>query len=127
MRTSDYIAATVSLLNDGKEVDGVMKNLKRVLHDRGHEKLYPRVLRGLQRATERKLQSDLPVVLVAREKDLEKLKSEIEAHLKEFDATKYEPETDTTLIGGYVIEHNHKIIDNSYKSRLVTLYRSLIE
>ena len=126
MRTNDYINATCSLLSDGKEFDGVINNLKEVLDAKGHQKLYRSILLGLQKKAERAANEHVATVTVAREKDLKDLKEKIEASIAEIDAENFQSSVDETLIGGYVVEHDNKVIDNSYKSRLVALYRSLI-
>lgn len=127
MRTADYITATISLINEGRDFGEVLTNLKRVLEERGHQKLYRGILHGLLKATERKVKSQKPLVFLARESDLKKLETEIKTQLSKIEASDFESTIDDTLIGGYVIKHNNKILDNSYKSRLVTLYRSLTE
>jgi len=127
MLKNDYIEATSALLSEGKDFDGVIKSLKEVLDKKGHQKLYKPILNGLQIKIENSLETNVAQVSVARQKDLEILKERISKSLIELESDEYDANVDLSLIGGYVIEHNNKIIDNSYKSRLVTLYRSLIE
>jgi len=127
MLKNDYIEAVSALLDEGKDFDGVIKNLKEVLEKKGHQKLYKSILIGLQIKTESSLETNVAQVSVARQKDLEISKERISKSLTELESDNYDASVDPSLIGGYVIEYDNKIIDNSYKSRLVTLYRSLIE
>jgi len=127
MLKNDYIEAVSALLDEGKDFDGVIKNLKEVLEKKGHQKLYKSILIGLQIKTESSLETNVAQVSVARQKDLEISKERISKSLTELESDDYDASVDPSLIGGYVIEYDNKIIDNSYKSRLVTLYRSLIE
>jgi F0F1-type ATP synthase delta subunit len=126
MRTNDYIQATSSLLSDGKEFNDVIKRLKTVLDEKGHQKLFRSILLGLQRKTERTISDNVATVSVARKKDLKDLKDKINNSLSEIEAKDFQASVDETIIGGFVVEHDNKIIDKSYKSRLVALYRSLI-
>ena len=125
MRTHDYIDALISLLEEGRDFEDVIKNLKVVLEKKGHQKLYRSILEGLSRRLGT-IHAQQATVHVAREKDIKTLKEQLNAHLQALETDSFDTEIDPTLIGGYVIEHNNKIIDNSYKSRLVALYRSLI-
>ena len=127
MKKDDYIGATISLLSEGKDFDDVIKNLKKVLDRKGHNKLYKSILEGLLNKIEASTETGTATVSVAREKDLKRLKKEIQEGLSKIKSEHFEPVIDPALIGGYTIEHDNKIIDKSYKSRLVTLYRSLIE
>lgn len=122
-----YVQAVLESLQSGKDVADVLKGLSVILQKRGHERLHASVLREVLRV----LSSDNEVsgtrVIVARESDARKFKSEIE---KELTALQFDPHYEVSvrdnLVGGYIIEHESTIIDASYKKKLLTLYRSLI-
>lgn len=126
MRTNDYINAVLSILSEGGEFDDVIKKLKQTLEVKGHQKLYRSILLGLLKKSERAVYANVATVTTAREKDIGSLKEQIEKSLKSLNTTEFESRVDQSLVGGYVVEHDNKLIDNSYKSRLVALYRSLI-
>lgn len=82
------------------------------------------------RTLEAKSQVRNAVVAVATQADAKTLKSQIEAVLKELDASDKTPITevvDETLVGGFVATYDYKEHDASYKKSLVTLYESIVK
>lgn len=113
------------MIADGKDIKMILAGLQNFMNARGHESLYPAVLRGVVRILE---SSDVgeATVTVASTADYKKHKVAIEAVLKEFQSEE-EPKVilDDTIVGGYIAESSHQRLDASFKSQLVTLYRSL--
>lgn len=123
MHVNDYVEAAYEVLSGSDKPAHVLTELKRHLKERGLEKMYPRILRGLQSKIERKNKSVVPKVVVARKKDLERYKKEINAALKRFE-TDIEPEIqiDEHIIGGFVATGKNERIDHSFKSKLLHAY-----
>ena len=122
-----YITATIELLHSGKEPAAVLGGLKKTLEARGHQALYPSILRGVERLLHAK-NSQSAILAVAREKDVDTFKAAITAASKELDvADAPEVVVDDTLIGGFVLQTGTTRLDQSYKTKLVSLYRSLIK
>lgn len=118
-----YTKALLALLTPEANVAKVVEGFKQTLKNRGHERLFVPVLRGVVRTLESKRPTT--VVTVPSVAAQEKLAAEIKNTLVELGATE-EPAfiTDDTLIGGFVAEHNHVRVDGSYKNKLVSLYRN---
>ena len=115
-----YITAVLELLKEGKDGKAVLRGLSVVLEAKHHQKLLPSILKGVVKELESSFQPDVAVVIMAEAKAK---KMEIEAALKAIDAPKeHEVVIDDTLIGGLIATYNNHLIDNSYKSRLVSLY-----
>lgn len=128
MHVSDYARAAAALIHEGKPVEIILTNLKRTLERRGARSLYVPVLRALSIRLKHMSAAEIPRVILARPSDHEHHKVAITASLREMhiDAdSPYDILTDDTLVGGYVIEAKHSIIDKSYKKQLLALYRSL--
>lgn len=119
-----YTKALLELLGTGEDISQVLDGFKKTLKRRGHERLLVPVLQAVVRVLEAKRADTL--VSVVSEADKTKFAETIKATLTELGATA-EPEyvVDETLVGGFVAEHNHVRVDRSYKTRLVSLYRSI--
>lgn len=128
MYTKDYVQAAYEVLREKDDSQGTLRALKTYLKNRGLLSMYPQILRGLIDKIERKNKSLIPTVTVAREKDLKRFKKEIETATKEFgNNDEYKTVIDTAIIGGYVVKGSNRHIDQSYKSKLLQAYRSLID
>jgi F0F1-type ATP synthase delta subunit len=128
MHAEHYITAVYELINNGESIDVVLNKLHAVLKKKSHEKLYPRIVRGLLRTFERGLSRSHTTVVLARHKDKERLKTEISNTLEHFHIdTSFDTEIDETIIGGFTLKQHDRVIDKSYKRQLVALYRSLTE
>lgn len=128
MHIKEYIQAAYETITQGGDVEVVLKNLQAVLERRGLGKVYPRVLRGLLEKMERGQAGEAPKVLVAREKDIERHKSAIEAAVARIaPQSAYSVETDESIIGGFIVSGKGKRIDHSYKSTLLDTYHRLVD
>jgi len=120
-----YITAVLEELKAGHDPSKVLAGLKNTLAKKGHDRLYAAILRGVARVLEAG-SAESVVVTTVSEADYKAHKDAITAALKTLDAdTEPKVQIDETIVGGFVAEANNKRIDASYKSKLVTLYRSL--
>jgi F0F1-type ATP synthase delta subunit len=122
-----YISAVLELLQSGKEVDSVLSDLLSALKRKGHEKLYVQVLTGVLRSLCESQSSVTSRVVVAKESDYKTLKEAINEALISIGGETKDAQVsiDETLIGGFITSHKGKLINRSYKERLVSLYRSI--
>jgi F0F1-type ATP synthase delta subunit len=128
MHAKEYIEAIEQLLTQGKDIDVLLGELKRVLSRRGLLKLYPRILRGLIESITRTEVLLTPQVVVARAQDLERQKHGIQEALLHIGGGKsYEVHIDPTIIGGHITTGRGKRIDQSYKSTLLHAYHNLAD
>lgn len=125
MRVHDYSTSVGELLRNGMSFDTTMERLTQILKKRGHTALYPKILRTLIRDMEREEARDTITVTVAKEADLDRFKDAITKGETVMKGAHRTTKTDETIIGGFIIENRETRIDNSYKKRLLTLYRSL--
>ena len=121
-----YTAAVLELLESGHDPEAVIAGLKASLEKHSHEKLLPAILQSVKRVLDSSSSTNEPVVVVASEGEYKKQKTAI-AKTFESLGTNEEPqvEIDSTLIGGYLSVYKNRIIDKSYKSKLVSLYRNI--
>jgi len=122
-----YVNAVVSLLLQGKEVDVVLKNLALVLKKKGHEKIHASILKGVLLEMRRKQALETTNIILAKEGDRERVEKSLKQALQllEGDTKTAHIIYDETLIGGFIASHKGKLINRSYKEKLVSLYRSI--
>jgi F0F1-type ATP synthase delta subunit len=127
MHVRDYAHATYQVINSGLGVDAALTKLKLVMQKRGSMRLYPRVLKELIALLEKQTHRTVTTVTVARVKDISRHDLDIEKALISLGAAKeYTTAVDPTIVGGFKISKYDRVIDSTYKRRLVALYRSII-
>jgi F0F1-type ATP synthase delta subunit len=127
MHVRDYAHAAYQVINSGHGVDETLTKLKSVMQTRGSARLYPRVLKELVALLEKHVHRTVTTVTVARVKDISRHDLDIEKALMSLEAAKeYTTVVDPTIVGGFKISKYDRVIDSTYKRRLVTLYRSII-
>lgn len=120
-----YIDAVLQMIESGEEPGMVLSGLKNTLAQRGHDRLYVSVLNGVLRVLEAN-SGTTTTVTVSDEATAVEYADAIKQALTTLGADKsHEVVIDKTLVGGFIAEHNSKRIDQSYKTKLITLYRSL--
>lgn len=128
MLVHDYIGATSQLLQSGHDLDTVISHLQSVLARKGHQKLYPRILKGLIEQYEKTIAKRTTSVIVGRTSDSERFKDEIRALLDSIGADDARTTIiDPHIIGGFKLKRAGTMIDRSYKKQLLALYRTLID
>lgn len=122
----NYVKAVIDLLLSGHEVSDVLKGLKNTLTKRNHNKLYLSILKSVSRELGKKLLRNNSMLVVAQKNDEKTLKKTIEeAALKLGLSQKPFVQVDETLIGGFILTANNKEVDQSYKTKLISLYRNV--
>jgi len=126
---AQYITAVVELLGSDANVshtEDMITKLKTVLKAHGHERLLPSILRGVAKQLEHAASSAVIVTLrEASETEYEKYKELIAATGLPYDEDDVTIEVDPTMIGGFTLTVDDRMIDNSYKNQLLTLYRNI--
>lgn len=109
-----YVKAVVTLLREGAVLNDVLKQVKVVMEKKGHLKLYPLLLQSLERelsATDYAAST----LTIAKPEDEKKY------HQKGAKVV-----VDPSIIGGYVHTEGFVRTDQSYKHKLLTLYKKTI-
>lgn len=114
-----YAQALWKAVEGGKSPKEAVHAVHAMLVRQGRVGLMPRIERALKRIAAREAAAR-PKLFVAREKDA-KLALE-KSGLDESDVF-----IDESLIGGWRLESLDKLVDNSYKSRLLEIYSSVTE
>lgn len=120
---AQYVTAVVDLIKNGTSVEEALDRVTTYMKLHGHEKLLPTVLRGVLRELEVVTKTMAPHITVAKEADA--VSEAVAQALTKLEAQNPVVTVDDSIIGGYVVEHNHKQINASYKQKLITLYRNI--
>ena len=127
MIVQDYSSAIFDLLVKQRGDEAVFASLQSLLKKKGHEKLYPHILKDLLKKFEKNAKQTSTKVFVRREKDAQSLESSILKAVATLSTdTNFTTQVDPTLIGGFKVVGQDKVIDQSYKKQLLAVYRSLI-
>ncbi len=119
MKPEVYAKAMFALKESGKNVDDVVNGTVASLKSRGALKLLPKILSAYKSLT-RKMSSKGAVLTIARPGDES-------SALKESSAPEgVNIKIDSNLIGGYRLESDGKLVDNSFKSVLLQIYRNTL-
>lgn len=93
------------------------------MKNKGHLSLLPSVLKISSRLGAQ----ESAVLVCAKKDDVTKYKNEIAAAFKTLGHSgHHETIIDHNIVGGFTARANGKVVDSSFRSSLVTLYRSII-
>jgi F0F1-type ATP synthase delta subunit len=107
------------------------KDAVRAIHDRlakeGRAVLLPRVAHAFMRIAERESRKSDYTLTVAREHDLAHAKKEMKALTGDLgiDVDNLKTQVDDSLIGGWRLEGNERLVDASYKKGLLDIYNGV--
>lgn len=123
-----YAQALWSMVEGGTSPSKAVHALQDMLTREGRAGLMPRIARAFARLAEREGNKNNMVLTVAREKDERHGHKEVVALLEKLGATSHDLKTqvDDTLIGGWRLEGRGMLVDNSYKTKLLTMYHRVI-
>ncbi|MCA9365429.1 F0F1 ATP synthase subunit delta [Candidatus Kaiserbacteria bacterium] len=120
-----YTQALLETLKTNPDTEKVLTGFKNTLNTRGHSKIYTSVLKRV--LVQLNSTGSITEVIVANETDAKVFEKEIAKALAEVGGSISDAKTvvDNTIVGGFIAEHDYKRVDSSYKTKLVSLYRSL--
>lgn len=128
MRAKEYIEATYRTLEGGMDIADVLTNLQRVLKNRGLEKLYARILKGLMEKIAKVHMTQSTKITVARESDITRHAEAITSALAQIGTRGgYSTQIDESIIGGFIVSGSGKRIDQTHKSTLLHAYHNLAD
>ena len=122
-----YAQALWQLVSNGMDAKQAVHAIHARLEKEGRAILMPRVGRAFARIAERESRKTDFTLTVAREEDLAHAKKDMKALTGDLgiDVDSLKTQVDDTLIGGWRLEGNEKLVDASYKKQLLDLYNSV--
>lgn len=122
-----YTQATLELLQGGNDPETVLSGLTKTLEAHGHTKLRPRILKKVYVALSELDTNTQADVTVAKKEDLDRFNLAIEEDISTLGSTgEYRVHLDETIVGGYKVMHNFKLLDKTYKEKLLHIYQSAL-
>lgn len=122
METS-YAQALYEAIAGGTEPAKAVRALAERLTREGRTALMPRVAKAFRRVAEREGAKGRIALYVAREHDAHKAQ---EAAAKYAAVAKHDVHVDETLIGGWRLEHQDRLVDASYKKHLLDIFNRVV-
>ncbi|MEK7531007.1 MAG: F0F1 ATP synthase subunit delta [Patescibacteria group bacterium] len=121
---SRYAKVIRALNQEGVGADGAHK-LVAYMKNRGHLSYLPQALRMAEADI---AQDTAIVVTVAKTEDASRYADQIASALKELGAgsDEYSIVVDEKIVGGTLVVGRGRVIDNSHRTRLVSIYQSVI-
>lgn len=122
-----YAQALWELVSKGMGAKEAVQAIHERLSKEGRAILMPRVGRAFARIAERESRKRDYTLTVAREHDLAHAKKEVKAYTSEMgiEVEDLKTQVDDSLIGGWRLEGNERLVDASYKKRLLDLYNGV--
>lgn len=122
-----YAQALWQLVAGGMDAKDAVHAIHKRLEKEGRAILMPRVAHAFSRIAERESRKRDYTLTVARESDLTHARKEVKAYTSEMgiDIEDLKTQVDDSLIGGWRLEGNERLVDASYKRRLLDLYNGV--
>lgn len=111
---------------DAKGQSRFFDNLIKTLTKQGHTRLLPAILRTYQAHTDADKKQNTCTLICARETDIKKYHKELKQFAGDNACLHMETILDERIIGGFILRKHTVVLDNSYKNKLLLLYRSVI-
>lgn len=127
MLEHDYARAIVALQEEGKSDAEIASGLSRILTARGHERLVPRIERALVSLEIRNKKKNTRTMRISKVEDAQTFAKDISQAMSSLraGAEEYETVVDDRIVGGFILTNGTTMIDASYRTALVSLYRAI--
>lgn len=114
-----YAQALWELIQKGEKPKDAVQKIKEALTARGRMALMPAVGKAFERLAQREALKNRSVLVVARKQDETRAR-------KESGAKDSELKIDESLIGGWQLFDKGHLVDESWKSALLTIYTNAV-
>ena len=127
MLEHEYARAIVALQSEGKTDAEIASGLARVLGARGHERLIPRIERALQTLEARNKKKNSRILRISKTADTDIHERAIAEAINALgeNAKTFETVIDDRIVGGFILASGTTMVDASYRTALVSLYRTI--
>lgn len=126
-----YAQALWQLVSNGMDAKAAVHAIHDRLTKEGRAILMPRVAHAFSQIAERESKKRDYTLTVARDQDLAHAKKEAEKIISTYTSeggeggANLKTQVDDSLIGGWRLEGNERLVDVSYKKRLLDLYNGV--
>jgi len=95
-----------------------LKNKKKIT-------LLPKIFKEVEKYTDLATKKDMTELILKNKNDLEKFKEKISSVEKEFNLDDLAITENKNIIGGFILKNSKKILDKSYKKKLLKIYENI--
>jgi len=100
------------------------ENFVGLLKQKNHYKMLPAILEQVQKI-QTQSDSSKSTLVVKDEASVSDLQAQLDGYKDEF-GTEYEVKVDPNIVGGFVLKNKTSMVDQSYRSRLLEMYKRLV-
>jgi len=109
-----------------EEFDIFLKKFIKQIKIKKISKILPKIFKYLEKKIEIEKNKDKTVLILKSKDEFEKNKKVIEKYKNIFNLDNLELKEDKKIIGGYILKNSKKMLDNSYKNKLLKMYKKII-
>jgi len=99
-------------------------NFVGLLKQKGQYKMLPEILNKFQQLLNQQ-SSDKTTLIIKDHSVIDSIQSQLNAHAVEF-GTDYQIIVDPNIVGGFVLKNKTHMVDQSYRSKLLQMYKKLV-
>ena len=120
---TDYAQALVQMNETNPETFS-FENFVGLLKQKNHYKMLPAILEQVQKI-QAQSESNKSVLVVRDQESASQLQIELDKYKEDF-GTVYEVQVDSNIVGGFILKNKTHMVDQSYRSRLLEMYKKLV-
>ncbi len=124
MNTVNDYAQTLLHMSQENPDNFPVDNLVGLLQAKGQYKMLPEIIQKYQQLLEQE-SSDKTTLIVRDSSVITDMQSQLDLHAEQF-GTEYKVVEDKNIVGGFILKNKTSMIDNSYRSKLLVMYKKLI-
>ena len=121
---TDYAQTLVHMQNTNPDNFSFEKFIG-LLKEKNHYKMLPAILEQVQNIQSQK-GADKTTLVVRDASAVSEMQSQLDLYKEEF-GTEYEVVEDKNIVGGFILKNKTNMLDQSYRTRLLTMYKKRSE
>lgn len=109
------------------EFEVFLSNFLHLVRKKNQLKLLPKIFKTLERLIEEKRKAKKTFLILRDKEEYQKILDSLKKFSGHFDLNNLEVRENKNIIGGYILKNKFFKVDNSYKKKLLELYRKIID
>ena len=109
------------------EFEVFLSNFLHLVRKKNQLKLLPKIFKTLERLIEEKRKAKKTFLILRDKEEYQKILDSLKKFSGHFDLNNLEIRENKNIIGGYILKNKFFKVDNSYKKKLLELYRKIID
>ena len=109
-----------------QDFDEFFRKFIALLKSKKQLSLLPKIYKEIKQLSKTNKNRDKTILIVKNKQILDNLEKEISKYSDVFDLENLEIQEEKNIVGGFILKNNKNILNNSYKQKLLALYKKLI-